>query len=90
MNAQTGVTIVGDIIEILTSALVPLGEKIGEGLSTMVKSAFCEVAATGENAGQVTGLNPLGIVVVCFAAISLAVGLTKFITKYVMSLGARK
>lgn len=72
-------------IEIMGGGITGLATKIGTGLSTMAQAAFLEVDGTG----AVTGLSTFGGVLAIFAGISLAVGLTTLVVKWVMSLGAR-
>lgn len=77
------VAIVGEIVDILVAGIVDLGEGIGTGINSAVTSLFI---TTSEG---VSSLSVAGGIIVVFAAISLAVGLTTFITKWLFSLGAR-
>lgn len=81
---MTGTQIVTAIVEILVSGISGIASGIGAGLSTLAQSVF--LTGTGET----QSLSTFGVLVVCFAGISLAVGLSKFVVKWVASLGARK
>lgn len=71
-----------EIIELLTGGLTAMATGIGGGLQALVTSIFLD--GTGENAS----LSVFGAIIVIFAGISLAVGLSKFITGWVSRLGA--
>lgn len=76
MNATSILT---QIIDILTAGITGTATGIGEGLSALVKNIFL----TGET------LSAFGMLVVIFAGISLALGLTRWMVNFVTSLGAR-
>ena len=75
--------IVSEIVEILVSGLTEYATGFGEALGNAVTAIFLETGAEGAVALSTTG----GIIVV-FAAVSLASGLTKLVFNWVMSLGA--
>lgn len=75
--------IVSDMISILTSGITDLASGIGSGINTMVTSLFIDTTGTTQT------LSVAGGIIMAFAAIALAVGLTTFVTKWLMSLGAR-
>lgn len=77
-------SIVSEIVEILVSGITGLGAGIGAGLTSLVKSIF--VSGTGTSGDPYT-LSVYGGVIVVFAAISLAVGLSTKIVAWVSSLG---
>lgn len=77
--------IVQEIVEILVSGLTAMASGIGTGLAELTQSVFLEVGTEG----AIEGLSTFGIVVVAFGGVSLAVGLSTFIVKWVSSLGAR-
>lgn len=77
------VAIVGEIVDILTAGIVDLGQGIGTGINSAVTSLFITTTEGTQS------LSVAGGIIVVFAAISLAVGLTTFITKWLFSLGAR-
>lgn len=80
------VAIVEEIVSGLTSGITGMAEGIGSGLQELVSNVFLTLSETGE----ITGLSTTGVVVIAFAGVALAVGLSKFVVKWVMSLGARK
>lgn len=80
---MTGTEIVTQIITILVSALKPFGEAIGSALSAMANSIFLQTV------GETTSLSVFGTLIIVFAAISLAVGLTRWVLNFVTSLGNR-
>ena len=80
---MSGTSIVTAIIEILVSGLKAMGEGIGSGLYSMVQSIF--LTGTGES----QTLSTFGILIVVFAAISLAIGLSRWVVNFGTSLGQR-
>ena len=77
--------ILQEICEILVGGLTSLGTGIGSGINNAVQNLFI---TTGEGGAQT--LSTFGIVIAIFGGIALAVGLTTLVTKWIMSLGARK
>lgn len=75
-------TVVTEIITTLTSGIAGIATGIGTGLSTLVKSIFLDSTA------ETTKLSTFGGLVVVFAGISLAVGLSRWVVNWVTSLGA--
>lgn len=84
---MTGVQIMQAIIEILVGGISGVATGIGQGLSTLAQSVFLQTTGTGESA--VTSLSTFGVLVVVFAGISLAIGLSRWVVNFVSSLGAR-
>ena len=84
---MTGVQIMQAIIEILVGGISGVATGIGQGLSTLAQSVFLQT--TGEGASAVTSLSTFGVLVVVFAGISLAIGLSRWVVNFVASLGAR-
>ena len=84
---MTGVQIMQAIIEILVGGITGVATGIGSGLSTLAQSVFLQT--TGEGASAVTSLSTFGVLVVVFAGISLAIGLSRWVVNFVASLGAR-
>lgn len=80
---MTGVQIVQAIVEIIVSAIVPIGEGIGAGLSKLATSLFMTTA------GETTTLSVFAVLVIVFAAISLGFALTRWVLNFVTSLGNR-
>ena len=84
---MTGVQIMQSIIEILVGGISGVATGIGQGLSTLAQSVFLQT--TGEGAQAVTSLSTFGVLVVVFAGISLAIGLSRWVVNFIASLGAR-
>ena len=84
---MTGVEMMKSIIEILVGGITEMAKGIGGGLSTLAQSIFLQT--TGEGASATTTLSTFGILIVVFAGISLAVGLSRWVVDFVASLGAR-
>lgn len=74
--------IMTQIIEIIVGGLTGIGEGIGGALSSMATSIFLV-------GGEGTALSTFGTLVVIFAGISLAFGLTRWVLNFITSLGAR-
>lgn len=72
-----------EIISILVGGISGIATGIGEGLSNLVQSVFVEV---GE--GGAMELTTFGGLVVVFAGVSLAIGLSRWVVNWVTSLGA--
>ena len=77
-------TVLTEIINLLVSGISGIATGIGQGLANLVQSIFLEV---GEN-GAVEGLSTFGGVIVVFAGVSLAIGLSKLVVHWVTSLGS--
>lgn len=75
-------SVLQEIISILVAGITGIASGIGEGLSTLVQSIFL----TGS--GESLTLSTFGGLVVVFAGISLAIGLSKWVINWVTSLGA--
>lgn len=84
---MTGVQIMQSVIEILVGGISGVATGIGQGLSTLAQSVFLQTTGSGESA--VTSLSTFGVLVVVFAGISLAIGLSRWVVNFVASLGAR-
>lgn len=85
---MTGVQAVTDIIEILVSGLTQMAQGLGSGISALVTNVM--YTTVGEGSAATTELSAFAVMVVIFAGISLAIGLSKYIVKLIGSLGARK
>ncbi len=72
-----------EIISLLTAGITQMATGIGSGLSSLVTSIFLDTSTEGA-----TRLSVFGGVIVIFAGISLAVGLSRWVTNWVTSLGA--
>lgn len=75
--------ILTEIISILVGGITGIAEGVGTGLSTLASSIFL---ASGEGA---SGLSVMGTLIVVFAGIGLAMGLCRWVLRFVTSLGAR-
>lgn len=84
---MTGVEILQAIIEILVGGITGVAKGIGAGLSDLAQGIFLTTTGTGEAA--TTTLSTFGILIICFAGISLAIGLCRWMVNFVTSLGAR-
>ena len=76
--------ILTEIMALLVSGITGLASGIGAGLTELVQAIFLKM---GEN-GTVEGLSTFGGLIVVFAGISLAIGLSKWVVHWVSSLGA--
>lgn len=79
-----GSAIVAEIISILTSGITGIATGIGSGLKGLVDNIFFTTA------GEVTKMSTFGIMVCVFAGISLAIGLSRLIVRWLSSLGGSK
>ena len=77
-------TILTEIMALLTAGITGLASGIGAGLTELVQAIFLKVSETG----TVEGLSTFGGLIVVFAGISLAIGLSKWVVNWVTSLGA--
>lgn len=84
---MTGTQIMQSVIEILVGGITQVAQGIGSGLSTLAQSVFLQTTGTGESA--TTTLSTFGVLIVVFAGISLAIGLSRWVVNFVASLGAR-
>lgn len=71
-----------EIITLLVGGIQALGTGIGSGLSNAVSSMFI---TTGEGGAQT--LSTFGGIVVIFAAVALAIGLTRLVYNFLTSWG---
>lgn len=73
-----------EIMTLLTAGISQLASGIGAGLQTLVTDIFL----TGEGTqASPYALSVFGAVIIIFAGISLAVGLCRWVTNFVTSLG---
>jgi len=80
---MTGTALVTDIIEILVSGITGIATGVGQGLSELAKAIFFTTS------GDTESLSVMGILIVAFAGISLAIGLCRWVLNFLTSLGAR-
>ena len=77
-------TILQEIIALLVAGITGLASGIGAGLSELVQSIFLKVSETG----TIEGLSTFGGLIIVFAGVSLAIGLSRWVLNWVTSLGA--
>lgn len=78
--------ILTEIIQLLVGGISGVATGIGGGLSELAQSIFL-TTTTGEN--PTTTLSAFGALIVIFAGVSLAIGLSRWVVNFVTSLGAR-
>lgn len=78
---MAGTSILTSVIEILVGGITGIAEGIGAGLSTLATSIFL----SGE--GETQTLSTFGVLVVVFAGISLAIGLSRLVVRWISTLG---
>lgn len=71
-----------EIIGLLTDGISGIASGIGTGLSTLVQNIFLEAGTDGAYK-----LSLFGGVIIVFAGISLAIGLSRWVVSWVTSLG---
>ena len=74
--------ILTEIISILVAGISGIATGIGEGLTSLVTGIFLEVGAEGA-----MQLSTFGGLIVVFAGISLAIGLSRWVVNWLTSLG---
>lgn len=84
---MSGTQIMQSIIEILVGGITQVAQGIGSGLSTLAQSVFLQTTGSGDQA--TTTLSTFGVLIVVFAGISLAIGLSRWVVNFVASLGSR-
>lgn len=82
-----GTAVVTAIVQILVSGITGIATGIGTGLTSLVQAIFFTTTGTGES--TTTTLSMFGIMIVAFAGISLAIGLSRWVLQFLTSLGAR-
>lgn len=76
--------VLNEIISTLVGGISGIATGIGEGLANLVSSIFL----TTSESGEVTGMSMFGGVIVVFAGVSLAIGLSRWVVNWVTSFGA--
>lgn len=76
--------LLSEIIEILVGGITNIASGIGGGLQSLVTDIFVTGAGTTESPYK---LSVYGGVIVVFAGIALAVGLSRFVVSWLSSLG---
>ena len=80
------VAVLNELIQLLVGGITGIATGIGEGLSSLVQKIFLDGAGT--EASPYT-LSIFGGVIGIFAGISLAIGLSRLIFNWIVSLGAK-
>ena len=71
-----GTAIVSQIIEILVSGISGIATGIGGGITELVKAIFFTTS------GETTTMSLFGIMIVVFAGVSLAIGLSRWVLQF--------
>lgn len=80
-----GANIVTEIVEILVAGITQLGSGIGSGVANFIQSlAF---TTTGEGSSATTTMSVFFVLIVVFAGVALAIGLTTKLFNWLSSLG---
>lgn len=77
-------TVLQEIIALLVSGISGIATGIGEGLGALVKAIF--LSGEGTQASPYA-LSTFGGVIIIFAGVSLAIGLSRLVVNWVTSLG---
>lgn len=85
---MSGISIVTEIIAILTAGIKGIATGIGEGLSDLVNSIFFVTTTVGDT--TTTEMSTFGILVCVFAGISLAIGLSRLVVRWLSTLGGSR
>lgn len=78
-------TLLEEIVQILVGGITGIATGIGSGLQTLAKDIFV-VVTTGES-GTTYSLSVFGGLIIVFAGIGLAVGLSRWFMNWITSLG---
>lgn len=76
-------TILTEIIDLLIGGITGIAGGIGSGLSELVSNIFLKVGETG----TIEGMSVFGGLIVVFAGVALAIGLSRWVVNWVTSLG---
>lgn len=76
--------ILTEITSLLVSGITSLASGIGSGLAELVQAIFLKV----NESGNIEGLSVFGGLIVVFAGVSLAIGLSRWVVNWVTSLGS--
>ena len=85
---MTGVQMLQAIIEILVGGITGIAQGIGSGLTTLASSIF--LTTTTGSGGETTTLSTFAVLTIVFAGISLAIGLSRLVVRWVSSLGGSR
>ena len=87
MTSANALLLLKDIISILVGGLVDFGQGSGTALSKLVQSVF--LVTSGDGSSATTTLSVFGVLIIIFAAVSLAVGMSRWSVNFITSLGRR-
>lgn len=73
--------ILQEIVSLLTSGITQFATGLGTGIQNLVSSIFLD------GSGESQTLSTFGGVIIIFAAIALSIGLSRWVTSWVSSLG---
>lgn len=76
--------ILTEIVQLLTGGITGIATGIGQGVSSLVTNIFID------SSNSTQALSVFGGVVVVFAGVSLAIGLSRWVMNFLTSLGAKK
>lgn len=76
--------ILTQIIQILVGGLSEMATGLGQGLNDFVSNLFVQTSTEG-----VQTLTVFGTVVIVFAGVGLAIGLSRWVVNFITSLGSR-
>lgn len=82
---MTGSNVVTEIVNILVSGITQLGTGIGSGVANFIQSLAFTTTGSGENA--TTEMSVFFVLIVVFAGVALAIGLTTKLFNWLSSLG---
>lgn len=80
---MTGTALVTEIVQILVSGITGIAQGVGAGLSELARAIFFTTS------GETETLSVMGILIIAFAGISLAIGLSRWVLNFLTSLGSR-
>lgn len=81
-------SVITSMIETMVSGISTYATGFGAGIKALIEALFLETT-TGTGGTVTYALSTVGWVTCAFAAISLAVGLSRFVLNWVTSLGAK-
>ncbi len=74
-------SVLTEIIDLLVAGITGIATGVGKGLGDLVTNIFLDTT------GDTTKLSVFGGVIIIFAGISLAIGLSRFVVNWLTSLG---
>lgn len=79
--------LITEILGMLGTGVSQLGQNIATGIGDTAKALF--IVETTTSSGTTMQLSTFGVIIVTFAAVALAIGLTKLVVHFIMSLGGK-